>query len=367
MGLGGSVDLSPERLFAPWTGATGLVLAVSGGPDSVALMHLAAGWSSPVRPELFVASVDHGLRPGSGAETERVCRQADDLGLSAAVLHWTGPKPTRAIQERARAARYALLVAHARAVGASHLVTAHTLDDQAETLLFRLSRGSGLTGLAGMLPSMKRDGVGHFRPFLGVRKGVLLALCHREGWPYHQDPANIDPRFARARWRGLAPLLEREGLTPERLGQLALRAARAEEALQARAAVVEEACAVTVSSGVGFDMSRLGAEPEEIILRVLRRALVGVTGRENVRLERLEALVADLLAHHRSALPVRRTLHHCLVSLNPPGHLLVRQEATRRILSRAAPVHLPDQSSAAQALPDGLTLASTPRHHTLPT
>ncbi len=216
-------------MFRPLAEVDALVLAVSGGPDSVALMHFAASCAEAARgrgmpfPRLAVATVDHGLRPGSRREAELVVAEAARLGLDALVLTWQGEKPMSRLQERARHHRYALLVDGARRLGASHLATAHTLDDQAETLLFRMARGSGPAGLAGMRRASMREGLHHVRPFLGVAKARLVAACRSNDWAYADDPSNQDPRFARTRLRALLPALAAEGLDAKRFGVLARR------------------------------------------------------------------------------------------------------------------------------------------------
>ncbi len=142
-----------EALFAPLAEANGLLLAVSGGPDSIALMMMAGEWAkAPGRPKVEVATIDHGLRPGARAEAEAVAAQAKRLGLAHHLIEWPGEKPTTRLQERAREARYRLLAEKARAIRADHIVTAHHADDQNETILFRLLRGSGIAGLRGMAP-----------------------------------------------------------------------------------------------------------------------------------------------------------------------------------------------------------------------
>ncbi len=139
-------------LFADLVSAPAIVLAVSGGPDSTALLLLAARWRKARRrgPKLLAVTVDHGLRAGSAAEAKQVARLARSLGVPHRILRWTGAKPTSGLQEKARLARYRLLSEAAAKIGASHILTAHTLDDQAETVLMRLLRGSGPTGLSGM-------------------------------------------------------------------------------------------------------------------------------------------------------------------------------------------------------------------------
>jgi tRNA(Ile)-lysidine synthase len=133
-----------------------LVLAVSGGPDSTALMVLAARWCERLKsgPTLTAVTIDHGLRAESAREAAAVGRLAHQLGLVHRTLRWTGKKPSTGLQEAARTARYRLLAKAARETGATHILTAHTLDDQAETVLIRLTRGSGLTGLGGMQRTM---------------------------------------------------------------------------------------------------------------------------------------------------------------------------------------------------------------------
>src|SRR5580704_18066499 len=172
-------------LFSPWEAARGIVLGVSGGPDSVALMLLAADWARARArappPPVYVATVDHGLRKDSRGEAEMVARWAAGLARPHAVLVWDGGKPKSRIQERAREARYQLLFDFAARIGADHLMTAHHADDQAETILFRLLRGSGVSGLSGMANSSERNGLILARPLLDHAKADLAALCESRG------------------------------------------------------------------------------------------------------------------------------------------------------------------------------------------
>jgi tRNA(Ile)-lysidine synthase len=316
--------------FAPIADADGpVLLAVSGGPDSIALMHALAAWAGTRGgPPLQVATVDHGLRPGSRDEAAAVGGQAAALGLAHAVLPWADRPREPISQDAARRARYRLLVGHAHLVGAERLLTAHTLDDQAETVLMRLAAGSGLTGLAGMAGTGRTDGIVHLRPFLGILKARLVATCLARGWPFVEDPSNADERFARARWRRLGPALAAEGLGPERLARLAGRLARADAALDGAAAAAAARC--RLGSEDAWDAGALAAEPAEIGLRVLLKALAARPGGERIRLERLEACFEALALAQREGRATRRTLAGRALSLDREGRLTIEQERPRR-------------------------------------
>lgn len=283
-------DAALTGLFAPLGVHPRVVLAVSGGPDSTALLLLAARWHAlgTASTVLSVATVDHGLRDTSRAEAVAVGRLAASLGLPHAVLDLPARLPATRLQEAARHARYDRLVDHARALGAGAIATAHTLDDQAETVLFRLMRGSGLTGLAGMRAERDLGGVRLIRPLLGLAKAELVAVCRQAGTAFAEDPSNEDPRFARARLRALLPPLAQEGLDARRLARLAHRAARAEAALEA--AAIEAAARLTLGTGP-VTIARVGFVdlPDEIGLRLIGRAL-DRAGQGTVELAKLEAL-----------------------------------------------------------------------------
>jgi tRNA(Ile)-lysidine synthase len=327
--------LGPYLFQSGPNAASSVVLAVSGGPDSVALMRLSAGLRTiaPVG-RMLAATVDHGLRPESGGEAEQVAAWAEAAGLPHRILTWAGAKPKTRLQEVARNMRYDLLFGLAREVGASSVLTGHTLDDQAETLLMRLARGTGVSGLAGMRPRSERNGMTLARPFLALRKGRLVATCQVEGWPYLDDPSNADPRFARARLRRLMPQIEREGLTPERLALLAARARRADDALEAQTmAVMEMACIAAGEGRVEMDSATLRAEPDEILVRVVVRAIAGLLGALSrpVRLEQLEAhILGDLRGAIERGETLRMTLGGALIDLRAGGRLILTPEPPRR-------------------------------------
>jgi tRNA(Ile)-lysidine synthase len=254
-----------------------LLLAVSGGPDSTALPLMAAGWAGG--PALYAATVDHALRPESAAEAQAVAALAAGLGVPHRTLRWEGEKPATRLQERARNARYGLLEAEAERVGAKVVVTAHHLDDQAETVLMRLARGSGIAGLAGMAARTRRGAVEIARPLLGVAKSDLIAFCDARGVAYARDPSNANPRFARPRLRGLAGTLAAEGLDAPALARLARRAALAEEAL-ARMTEAAEARLGLARTG-RCEAEALAGEPPEIVRRLLTVAISACHSRES--------------------------------------------------------------------------------------
>ena len=317
-------------LFSPWEAARGIVLGVSGGPDSVALMLLAAEWAraraSP--PPVYVATIDHGLRKDSRGEAEMVARWTAGLALPHAILVWDGVKPKSRIQERAREARYELLFEYAATVGADHVMTAHHADDQAETILFRLLRGSGVSGLSGMANSSERNGLILARPLLAHTKADLAALCESRAHPFFDDPSNTDPVYARTRIRRLGGLLADEGLGRAALLRLGRRAARADAALAAHACAVRAGLAARREPG-GFraDISALADEPEEVLLRFLAHELK--SGGKALRLERLEALALRFRQALRAGIAFTATLGGAALRLQSNRTLVIAREKGR--------------------------------------
>ncbi len=307
-----------------------VLLAVSGGPDSTALMHSAASFSP--RVGLSVATVDHGLRPGSRDEAESVAAAAARLGLAHHLLEWRGPKPVSGVQAEARDARYRLLAQCAEGIGAVFVLTGHTRDDQAETVLMRLIAGSGPGGLAGMRRERPlRPGVDLARPFLETPKAVLVAYCEVHELAILQDPSNADDRFARARLRRLVPLLAREGLSTERLCRVALRAARDGEALSGAARSALDTARRPAEAGLVLDGPSLRDLPEAILLRVVETAIAEAGGTGALRLERLERLVLEeLLPALRGGAPLRRTLRGILIEVTRVGEVSFRPAPPRR-------------------------------------
>jgi tRNA(Ile)-lysidine synthase len=324
-------------LFADLADHPVLVLAVSGGPDSTALLLLAARWRKGLKqgPKLVAVTVDHGLRAESRREAAAVKRIARRLGVAHRTLRWQGRKPATGLPEAARLARYRLLAGVAKDLGAGAVLTAHTLDDQAETVLIRLTRGSGIGGLGAMArtsPIPGGDaGLALVRPLLDVPKARLIATLRKARIPFADDPTNRDPRFTRARLRATMPALEREGLKASRLVLLAKRARRADHALEAATA---DAWAELVPvpwaphGPFGFPMDGYAGLPVEVSLRLLGRALAAAGDEGPVELGKLEALHAALAASPGDR-PFRRTLAGAVVSRTEDRILVERAPARR--------------------------------------
>ena len=322
------------QLFSDLASAPALVLAISGGPDSTALLFLAARWRKARKhgPKLLAVTVDHGLRTEAAAEARQVARLAKTLGVPHRTVRWTGAKPKTRLQEKARAMRYALLARAAAKADASHVVTAHTLDDQAETVLMRLLRGSGPAGLAGMARQTRRGALALARPLLDVPKSRLIATLRKAGIPFADDPSNRDPRFTRVRMRGLMPALAEEGLGAGRLALLARRLRRAEVALEA---AVDQAAALArgdwaESRKMEMETRYFLALPAEVALRLLGRA-VALAGNEGpAELAKLEALQAAIMQQKPAGARFRRTLAGAMITLTSERLTVERAPARRR-------------------------------------
>ena len=300
-----------------------LAVGVSGGADSLALVLLAHGWATGQGGAVLALTVDHGLRADSAAEAARVAAWMAARGIPHATLRWEGDKPATGIQTAARDARHRLLAERCRAEGILHLALAHHADDQAETVLLRLARGSGVDGLAGMAPVRWEPHMRILRPLLDVPHARLLATCRALGQEWIEDPSNRSPAYARGRLRAVADALSAEGLSAERLCETARRAARARRALEELTAdLLGRAAELHPEGWVRLDPAALAAAPEELALRALARVLACVGGASYApRAERLERLHDEV----RAGLTVGRTLGGCRVLPRRGGLLVVRE------------------------------------------
>ncbi len=369
-------DAELGSLFSGLDRFSALILAVSGGPDSTALLVLAARWRAAraVGPTLIAVTIDHGLRAEAAAEAAAVAALAHSLDLAHRTLCWTGQKPKSGLQQAAREARYRLLADAAREAGAGAVLTAHTRDDQAETVLIRMMRGSGIAGLGAMerctvipgrspsgaafgrrddklrerarnpestvggcpraldsgpVPSARPGMTTLIRPFLELPKSRLIATLEAAKIPYAQDPSNRDPLFTRSRLRALMPELAKEGLNTARLALLARRAQRAQAAIEAAVDRAEAELTIQTSIPGAFVLNAEGFAglPAEIALRIVGRAIDRLGDEGPVELAKLEALAGALERAQASHARFRRSLAGAVVTL----------KGTRILVERAPP------------------------------
>lgn len=298
-------------------------VAVSGGGDSIALLALMADWARRHGRDLRAVTVDHGLRPESAAEAAGAAATAGALGVPHDVLLWT-ERPEGNLQAAARSARRALISDWAAACNITHVALAHTADDQAETLLMRLARGSGLYGLTGMQPATRAGTIIWLRPLLGARRADLRQILRARRIDWIDDPSNADPRFDRARLRAAMPELDALGLTVDRLAETASALSRAARVVRgAVAALASDAAEASELGYLTLNRAPLSEAEPEVRLRLLAEGLRWVSGAEYTpRMSALEAL--DSWAHADGDAD-RRTLHGCTIDRRPQTLVLARE------------------------------------------
>lgn len=407
------IDSALEEMFRPLLGRR-LALCVSGGADSMALMHLVARWSqrpvaqaawreveaqrqalkarsleadlSPMRPASFTAvplddwmadgrgngaaaseavgwapvvvlTVDHGLRPESADEAAFVAREAARLGFPHRTLTWRSEKPSTGVQQAARTARYGLMSDlldaecwawadrgermfgdpaaepitqpdHPQAAGKRILVTAHHVEDQAETFLMRLARGTTLDGLTAMRPletfwtapersRSYRSAHQVARPLLGVSKAALTGYLKERRLVWREDPTNRDEAYERVRIRGALPVLEGLGISADAIGLTAARLARARD--NVRAQVMDDVHDAVVPECAGVSARvltrRMAGRPLDQALRLLRYVLAAYGGASKTADYMQLEVLADRLCHER---PVhKQTIAGCILVPTP--------------------------------------------------
>lgn len=307
------------RLLATYPHAnTPLGLAVSGGGDSMALLHLTARWAAQNKTELQVVTIDHGLRPQAAAEAQMVAAEAAKLGLNHSTLNWAGSTASGNLQNAARNARKSLITDWARTRNITHVLTGHTADDQAETVLMRLARGSGVDGLAGMAEAAAQ-GVLWLRPLLTVSRADLRRWLGNQNIAWVDDPSNDDPRYDRVKARQMAQTLVPLGLTPQRLIRMAGHMARATEVLDAAAATLSQQAVRLNAGDVIINRSLFTAAHEETQLRLMAAALSWVSSSHyRPRFEPLTRLITATKAS---------VLHGCYVQPKTASITLTREAA----------------------------------------
>ncbi|WP_340109090.1 tRNA lysidine(34) synthetase TilS [Pikeienuella sp. HZG-20] len=303
-----------------------LGVAVSGGGDSMALLHLADRWARARGHALEVATVDHGLRAESAAEARLVGGVAGALGRRHEILEWRGWAGHGNLQAEARKARQRLLSDWAARRGLAAIALGHTMDDQAETVILRLGRGSGVDGLSAMAARAEAMGATWIRPLLGVRRAALRAWLRAADAPWIEDPSNEDARFDRVRARRSLSALAPLGVTAEGLAATAARMRGARDALDhAVASLAAEAARWGVCGDLHLTLAPLRAAPRELARRLLRAGLTRAAGADYGPRAESEAQLLDAMLSRR--LGGGRSLHGCLIRPDGPLRVVISREA----------------------------------------
>lgn len=306
---------------------TDYAVAVSGGPDSMALAHAL----TTLYPDkkIHILSVDHGLRIEAQEEVKQVGGFfASYKNASHHILKWDGNKPDKAIMEAARKARYELMRDYCAQNKIQTLFVAHHRGDQAETFLIRLAKGSGIDGLSSMRALTNQSGIDLARPFLTLSKEDLFTYCQGNNISYSDDPSNENEAYLRPRLRQAKKVLEAEGLTDKRLSVTAKRLSRATEALCFYTDhLLEDVILESNDTATTVDFKAFYAAPAEIGLRVLQNLIEFYrTGYDyGVRMEKLEDLFESLISDPQNF--KARTLGGCRMSLKDKHtKLLIEKE-----------------------------------------
>jgi tRNA(Ile)-lysidine synthase len=325
-----AVPLRPEEftaLMEPFaTGSLKLAVAVSGGPDSMALALCLKEWAAARGMNVLALIVDHQLRAESGAEAETVRQRLAAVGTEAEILRWEHSPIVSRVHVQARKARYELLFEACRRHGIRDLLLAHQREDQAETILMRFARGSGIDGLAGIAPVTVIKGIRLLRPLLAVPKERLVASCEASGVAFVTDYSNSATKYARGRLRRVLPLLAEEGLTVERLIDLGERARETRGALNhTTQALLRVAAQTDIAGVISLNLEHMRSAPRAIAMRALGTCLQSVhtadyPPQRAMLLPLLEALCSDE--------PMgARTLHGCIVGKGALKATVMREYA----------------------------------------
>ncbi|WP_415183563.1 tRNA lysidine(34) synthetase TilS [Phaeovulum sp.] len=295
-----------------------LGVAVSGGGDSVALLHLLA--AQPDRPALNAVTVDHGLRPEAASEAAAVAQLCAGLGVPHETLRWQGWDGRGNLSDAARRARYTLMADWARAHDVEAVALGHTADDQAETFLMRLARGAGLDGLSAMATERAAWGALWLRPLLAAPRADLRAFLRDLGAQWAEDPSNDDPSYDRVRARAVLTALAPLGISVGGIADVTAHLREVREVV-ARATYIAAQQILRVEVGdLLFDRAGFASHPPELRRRLLAQGLRWVASADYApRAAPLADLIKTILAGGTA------TLHGCLVLQEGPWFRICRE------------------------------------------
>jgi len=302
------MDVARKTIFNLDKNIKNIAVGVSGGGDSMALAHMMCKWAHENDVRVHLLTVNHNLRDNAGQEADQVAKFVSGFPKSSHhILTWNfESKPDSAIMEHARNARYDLMAAYCRDNDISILAIAHHGDDNLETFMFRLAKGSGLDGLTGMkMWGNLNNELQIYRPLLNNSHTELIQYCRDNNVQWIEDPSNRDDKYARPRLR---KALENEGFDTKRFSKTLIRLSRAHDALDW---LVNRA--MLLWDGECIDFQMLKTYPVDVQIRVLQKIIAetgDVTHSYPPKLERVEDIIATLKPN-KSA-----TLYGCLVSLS---------------------------------------------------
>lgn len=307
---------------------TCLGVAVSGGGDSVALLHLLADFCASRDVPLYAVTVDHGLREGSAGEAQEVANIAKNLYIPHEILTWQDWDGSRNLQDQARRARYQLITDWARSKDITLVALGHTADDQAETVLMRLARSSGVDGLAAMQTRRLQNGVTLIRPMLSISRAELRDYLHQNKLSWSEDPSNLDTRYDRIKMRQAMDILEPLGITTQALTRVAEQMGQAREALDWYSFLAAREIVRVDGADIVISLRRFRTLPTEIARRLMVRALMWVGGAEY---KPRRAALTDLIAAARAG--DSSTLAGCIVSCHKADLWISREYNAVRALT----------------------------------
>ncbi|MDA5094002.1 tRNA lysidine(34) synthetase TilS [Aliiroseovarius sp. KMU-50] len=297
-------------------------VAVSGGSDSTALLILCRDWALAENIQLTAFTVDHGLRPEAAGEARQVEALCQTLGVSHLTLQWTGWNGQGNVQDAARQARYRLLAEAAKTARCDAVALGHTKDDQAETFLMRLARGSGVDGLSAMRDDWQAEGMRWLRPLLNTRREELRSLLRERGVSWSEDPSNADPRFERVKMRQAMQDLGALGLDVNRLAGTADAMSTARDALAHLAHEAAQKICRVEAGDVVIDPAPFWSLPIETRDRIVAEAIRFVSSTPyRPRLSSLRGAIAGARSGQKS------TLQGCLIHPHHTGLRITREHA----------------------------------------
>lgn len=306
--------------LGPFEASPLLAVAVSGGPDSMALLWLADRWARTKGGSAFAVLINHRLRPESAREVAVAAAQIRASGIPAHIRCVAGEPPKNGVPVWARDARYALLEQAATEQGALHLLLAHHQDDQAETVLLRLTRGSGVKGLAGMRSVYPGANIRLLRPLLCFSKAHVMATAGASGWDIADDPSNQDPKYARTRVRSALQAVSGDGA---RLAETATNLAADDAAIErAVTSLAIRAVSVAPHGVIQMDRTLVRDAPRTVSARLLDRAVRMAGGAGGpIRRTRIDRLLQDICTD----VDTRRTCGGAIIQSKGPKTLLWRE------------------------------------------